>query len=93
MVCRIERFCETTHTFDLPVEEVTITPSNIVALIGLRWEGRVIHFDVYLDMFFNMTVTHDRVEALLSVPPPMNDRLVYTSLETHWCQVTDITRD
>ena len=47
----VERWGETTHTFHLPMGELTITPSDVVAITGLPWTDRTIHFDTYLDCF------------------------------------------
>lgn len=46
-----ERWSETTHTFHLPFGEVTITPSDVVAMTGLPWKGDVIHFDAFLTKY------------------------------------------
>ena len=47
----VERWSETTHTFHLPMGELTITPSDVVAIIGLFWSSNTIEFDVFCDRF------------------------------------------
>ncbi|KAI8524807.1 hypothetical protein RHMOL_Rhmol13G0178500 [Rhododendron molle] len=45
LVALAERWRDTTNTFHLPLEEMTVTPTNFATITGLRVEGEPIPFD------------------------------------------------
>lgn len=91
MACLVERWSETTYTFHLSVMEMTIAPSDIVAMTGFRREGQTIHFDVYLDRLFDVAASRAQEEALIGVPLSTRERPRYASLEAYWIQQTDFS--
>ena len=87
----VERWSETTHTFHLPMGELTITPSDVVAITGLPWTGTVIEFDVFCDRFPNDSATKARIRELLGdFSATRGDRMHYSHLRGFWAGQTDL---
>ena len=88
----VERWSETTHTFHLPMGELTVTPSDIVAITGLPWTDQTIEFDVFCDRFPDDGATKARIRELLGdFHGGKGERMSYTHLYGFWSGQVDFS--
>ena len=78
----VERWMDTTHTFHLPVGEMTITPGDFAFLTGISCEGRMIEFDCSI---YTPTVQAHYIHQLLGFVPRVRAGVIaYGELRAHW---------
>lgn len=83
----IERWSETPHPFHFAIGKVTITPSDIVGMTSLPWEGDVIHFDAFMSQFFKDKHVSRRMTKLFEMESQAG-KYTYEDLYEYWTIMT-----
>ena len=76
----VEQWMDASHTFHFTMGEVTITPSDFVAITGLRWAEEAIEFNCYMDPF---SLPENYIEHMLGVASE-DGKLLCTDLKAQW---------